>query len=61
VPNTTAEKAGRDTGADGFPLLPETRRPLTTPENPHAVVDGAGRTRIESWLEGFARELEPAR
>jgi hypothetical protein len=60
VPNRTADKAGPGVGADGFPILPENRRPLTVPLDPHAVVDQAGRTRIEWWLEEFARELEAA-
>ena len=45
----------------GYPLLAENRRPLSVPANPHQAVDAAGRTRIEGWLEAFARELEPAR
>ena len=61
VPNSPSEKAGPGTGADGFPILAVNRRPLTVPTNPHARADGAGRTRIEAWLETFARELEPAR
>lgn len=61
VPNRPSEKAGPGTGADGFPILAVNRRPLTVPTNPHARADGAGRTRIEAWLETFARELEPAR
>jgi hypothetical protein len=60
VPNSPSEKAGPGTGADGFPILAENRRELNVPGNPHEVVDGAGRTRIEAWLEAFARELEPA-
>ena len=61
VPNRPSEKAGPGTGADGFPILAVNRRPLTVPTNPHARADGAGRTRIEAWLETYARELEPAR
>ena len=45
----------------GYPVLAQRRRPLTVPANPHEVVDAAGRTRIEAWLEGYARALEPAR
>jgi hypothetical protein len=60
VPNRTSEKAGPGTGADGFPVLAENRRALAVPANPGEVVDAVGRTRIEAWLEGFARELEPA-
>jgi hypothetical protein len=60
VPNATLERAGAGTGADGYPILSQNRRPLTVPTSPNAVVDGVGRTRIEMWLEAFARELEPA-
>jgi hypothetical protein len=60
VPNTPAEKAGTGTGSDGFPTLAVNRRTLRPPANPHAVVDSAGRTRIEAWLETYARALEPA-
>lgn len=58
VPNHTSQKAGAGTGADGFPVLAENYRPLTIPDNPNAVVDSVGRTRIESWLEAMAREVE---
>jgi hypothetical protein len=61
VPNTPAERAGAGTSSDGFPIVAENRRTLTVPSNPHQVVDSVGRTRIEEWLEGFARELEPGR
>jgi hypothetical protein len=61
VPNNPSEVAGVGTADDGFPILEENRRALTVPSNPNAVVDGRGRTRIEAWLEAFARELEPAR
>jgi hypothetical protein len=60
VPNTPAEKAGTGTEADGFPILAVNRRMLRPPTNPHSVVDSAGRTRIEAWLETYARALEPA-
>src|SRR5688572_6361126 len=60
VPNNPSEVAGAGTADDGFPMLEVNRRPLTIPSNPNAVVDGRGRTRIEIWLEAFARELEPA-
>lgn len=60
VPNHTSEKAGYGTEWDGFPILAENRRALTVPSNPHQVVDGVGRTRVEQWLEDMARELEPA-
>lgn len=43
----------------GSPDLAAHRRPLTVPDNPHSVVDAAGRTVIEAWLESFARALEP--
>jgi hypothetical protein len=60
VPNNPSEVAGAGTSDDGFPMLEVNRRRLTIPSNPHAVVDGRGRTRIELWLEAFARQLEPA-
>ena len=60
VPNLTSEKAGLGTSADGFPILAEMRRKLTVPRDPNVVVDSVGRTRIEVWLEEFARLLEPA-
>jgi hypothetical protein len=44
----------------GFPSLAEVHRPLIVPSNPNQVVDSYGRTRIEQWLEGMARDLEPA-
>jgi hypothetical protein len=58
VPNNPSEKAGPGTSDDGFPILAVNRRPLTVPANPHARADGVGRTRIEAWLETFARQLE---
>ena len=61
VPNHTSEKAGSGTSSDGFPILAVNQRTLTVPSNPHEVIDAAGRTRIEGWLEGYARQLEPAR
>jgi hypothetical protein len=60
VPNTPAEKAGAGTGSDGFPILAVNARALSVPADPHGVIDSVGRTRIEAWLETFARELEPA-
>jgi hypothetical protein len=45
----------------GYPVLARRQRSLTVPANPHGVVDGAGRTRIEAWLESYARALEPTR
>jgi hypothetical protein len=60
VPNSPAEKAGAGTSADGHPVLAVNRRALTVPANPNEAVDSVGRTRIEAWLEAFARELEPA-
>jgi hypothetical protein len=60
VPNTPAEKAGPGTSSDGFPVLAVNRRSLTVPANPNEAIDSVGRTRIEGWLETFARELEPA-
>ena len=59
VPNRPSEKAGPGTSADGFPILESNRRTLVVPDQPDEVVDAAGRTRIEEWLEQFARELEP--
>ena len=60
VPDTPAEKAGAGTGGDGFPILAVNFRALTVPANPNGAIDSVGRTRIEAWLEAFARELEPA-
>jgi hypothetical protein len=60
VPNSPSETAGLGTAADGFPILRVNRRALTIPANPHVIVDTVGRTRIEAWLEAFARQLEPA-
>jgi hypothetical protein len=60
VPNSPSDRAGVGTSADGFPVLAVNRRALTVPQNPNEVVDSVGRTRIEAWLETFARELEPA-
>jgi hypothetical protein len=45
----------------GLPTLTEHRRALSVPADPHTVVDAAGRTRIEAWLEGLAQDLEPPR
>lgn len=59
VPDRPSEKAGPGTAPDGFPILASTSRALTVPSNPHAVVDAVGRTRIEAWLEDYARALEP--
>ena len=60
VPNSPAEKAGAGTGGDGFPILAVNFRALSVPADPNGVIDSVGRTRIEAWLETFARELEPA-
>jgi hypothetical protein len=60
VPNSPAEKAGAGTSAERHPVLAVNRRALTVPANPNEAVDSVGRTRIEAWLEAFARELEPA-
>jgi hypothetical protein len=43
----------------GYPGPAASRQSLAMPANPTAIVDGAGRTRIEAWLEGLARALEP--
>jgi hypothetical protein len=59
VPNRTSEKAGPGTTADGFPILASNTRTLSVPSQPNEVVDAVGRTRIEAWLEDFARALEP--
>jgi hypothetical protein len=42
----------------GYPVLAANVRALSVPANPHEVVDAAGRTRIEQWLESYARALE---
>jgi hypothetical protein len=52
-------RTGAHVTADAFPTLAENYRPLTLPQNPHALADAVGRTRIEVWLESFARALEP--
>ena len=59
VPNRPSEKAGAGTGGDGFPILGVNQRALSVPNDPNAVVDSVGRTRIEAWLEAYARQLEP--
>jgi hypothetical protein len=60
VPNQTSDKAGVGTSPDGFPILAQQKRKLTVPTKTDAVIDSVGRTRIEAWLEDFARTLEPA-
>jgi hypothetical protein len=42
----------------GMPTLAQRSRALAVPTNPNGVVDAAGRTRIEQWLETMARGLE---
>jgi hypothetical protein len=60
VPNLPSDKRSAGTAADGFPKLAVNRRALTVPNSPNVVADAVGRTRIEMWLEGFCREVEPA-
>jgi hypothetical protein len=57
----TGSRITSPTAVGGFPVLAQNYRALTPPSDPHAVGDAAGRTRIEVWLEAFARALEPAR
>jgi hypothetical protein len=54
----TGRAIGSQDEVGGFPTLAQNRRTLTVPANPNEVIDSAGRTRIEAWLEGFARGLE---
>ena len=61
VRNKTGRRITTPAQVGGYPALAQVRRPLAVPAEPHAVVDAAGRTRIEAWLEAFARALEPAR
>jgi hypothetical protein len=59
VTSRTGRRISSPTEVGGYPVLATVNRPLTVPANPHSVVDPAGRTRIEAWLEAFARALEP--
>lgn len=58
VVNRTGGRIRTPLEVGGYPVLAEVRRPLVVPANPHEVVVGS-RTRIEVWLEAFARALEP--
>jgi hypothetical protein len=58
VRNRTGSFINLPDDVGGYPVLAENHRSLSLPDNPHAVVDSAGRTRIELWLEGMARALE---
>jgi hypothetical protein len=60
VTSRTGSWISSPTQVGGYPVLATVNRPLTVPANPHAIVDAAGRTRIEAWLEAFARALEPS-
>lgn len=42
----------------GLPNLARNNRSLTVPANPHRVVDAAGRTAVEAWLETMAQGVE---
>jgi hypothetical protein len=59
VTNRTGHRIKSPNDVGGYPVLASVRRALSVPSNPHAVADSAGRTRIEVWLEGYARALEP--
>ena len=59
VTNKTGSRIASPSEVGGYPVLAEVRRTLSLPADPHAVADAAGRTRIEVWLEGYARALEP--
>jgi hypothetical protein len=61
VTNRTGTRVASQNDVGGFPVLAQNSRALTVPASPHAVVDAAGRTRIEQWLEAYARALEPGR
>jgi hypothetical protein len=41
-----------------WPELPENRRKLTVPDNPHGDDDGDGYTNLEDWLHRFAAQVE---
>jgi hypothetical protein len=47
-----------DKNAGGWPSIPENRRTLTIPSDPHVDDDGDGYTRIEEWLHALAAEVE---
>jgi hypothetical protein len=59
VTNSTGHRIESPNEVGGYPVLAEVRRALEVPSDPHAVADASGRTRIEEWLEGYARALEP--
>jgi hypothetical protein len=59
VINRTGHRIKSPSEVGGYPVLASVRRALSVPSNPHAVADRAGRTRIEVWLESYARALEP--
>jgi hypothetical protein len=61
VRNRTGRAITTPSDVGGYPILAQNRRVLAVPASPHAVVDTAGRTAIEAWLESFARALEPTR
>jgi hypothetical protein len=60
IRNRTGHPINNPADVGGYPNLAVNIRPLTVPADPNAVVDAVGRTRIEQWLEGYARALEPA-
>jgi len=60
VRNRTGRPINTPNDVGGYPTLAEVHRALNVPANPNQVVDSSGRTRIEQWLEGQARALEPA-
>jgi hypothetical protein len=59
VLDRTGSRIATPADAGGYPAETLVRRPLAIPANPHAIVDGIGRTRMDAWLEGLARTLEP--
>jgi hypothetical protein len=61
VEQRTGSKIVTPNDVGGYPVLAQNRRALNVPADPHAIADAAGRTRVEAWLESFARALEPAR
>lgn len=60
IRNRTGKSINTPAAVGGYPTLAEAHRPLIIPSNPNQTADAYGRTRIEQWLEGMARDLEAA-
>jgi len=60
IRNRTGKSINTPAAVGGYPTLAEAHRPLIIPSNPNQTVDAYGRTRMEQWLEGMARDLEGA-